>query len=126
MIMWNMYAWHGNYDAMQLIQIKRNKNPGTHIYGSSYFTTRHFNCWLAWQNKTWVSYTILNKVGKPYLVIPKLLHMLLLGYMQTTTRRYDVRCKQAYEWHIQILHIFLINFHIKYFLFWVTVRKIWF
>jgi hypothetical protein len=31
MIMWSMYACHGNYDAMQLIQIKRNRIP-THIY----------------------------------------------------------------------------------------------
>jgi hypothetical protein len=31
MIMWSMYAWHGNYDAMQLIQIKRNRIP-THTY----------------------------------------------------------------------------------------------
>jgi hypothetical protein len=26
--MWK-YAWHGKYDAMQLIQIKRNQNPDT-------------------------------------------------------------------------------------------------
>jgi hypothetical protein len=57
MIMWSIYAWHGKYDAMQLIQIKRDRNPDTHIYGSSYFTTRQFKCWLAWQDKAWVSYT---------------------------------------------------------------------
>jgi hypothetical protein len=45
--------------------------------------------------------------------------------MQTTITRHDARCKQRYECHIQILHIFLINFHIKYFLFRVTVWKIW-
>jgi hypothetical protein len=27
-----MYAWHGEYDAMQLTQIKRDRNPDTHIY----------------------------------------------------------------------------------------------
>jgi hypothetical protein len=27
------HVWHGNYDAMQLIQIKRNQNSDTHIYG---------------------------------------------------------------------------------------------
>jgi hypothetical protein len=32
MSMWSMYAWHGNYDAMQLIQIKRNRNSDTHIW----------------------------------------------------------------------------------------------
>jgi hypothetical protein len=26
-----MHAWHGNYDAMQLIKIKRNRNFNTHI-----------------------------------------------------------------------------------------------
>jgi hypothetical protein len=31
MSMWSVYAWHGNYDAMQLIQIKRNQNSDTHI-----------------------------------------------------------------------------------------------
>jgi hypothetical protein len=25
------YAWHGKYDAMQLIQIKRDRNPDTYI-----------------------------------------------------------------------------------------------
>jgi hypothetical protein len=43
------------YDAMQLIQIKRNQNPDTHLYDSSCFTTPHINCWLTWQNKVWVS-----------------------------------------------------------------------
>jgi hypothetical protein len=45
------HAWYGNYDAMQLIQIKRNRNPDTHIYGSSCFTTRQIKCWLAWQRQ---------------------------------------------------------------------------
>jgi hypothetical protein len=43
--------------------------------------------------------------------------------MQITTSLYDTRSKQVYGWHIQILYIFLIYFHIKYFLFWVTVLK---
>jgi hypothetical protein len=51
MIIWSMYAWHGDYDAMQLIQIKRNRNSDTHIYGSSWFTTWQFKCWLAWQRQ---------------------------------------------------------------------------
>jgi hypothetical protein len=55
MIMWRMYAWHGNYDAMQLIQIKRNKNPNIHIWFKLFYY-RQFNCWLAWQNKSWLSY----------------------------------------------------------------------
>jgi hypothetical protein len=46
--------------------------------------------------------------------------------MQTTTWLHDARCKQVYGWHINILCIFLINFYIKYFVFWVTVWKIWF
>jgi hypothetical protein len=29
------HVWHGNYDAMQLIKIKRNRDSDTHIYGSS-------------------------------------------------------------------------------------------
>jgi hypothetical protein len=51
--------------------------------------------------------------------------MLLLGDVQTITSWQDARCKQAYEWHIQILHIFLIQKHIKHFLFRVTNQKIW-
>jgi hypothetical protein len=35
--------------------------------------------------------------------------------MQPITLRHDARCKQGYECHIQILHNFLIKFHIKYF-----------
>jgi hypothetical protein len=50
MIIW-MHAWHGNFDAMQLIKFKRNQNPDTHIYGSSCFTTRQFKYWLAWQRQ---------------------------------------------------------------------------
>jgi hypothetical protein len=45
--------------------------------------------------------------------------------MQITTSLYDARWKQVYEWHIQILHIFLNNFHIKYVSFRVTDWKIW-
>jgi hypothetical protein len=52
---------------------------------------------------------------------PQLLHMLLISEMQTTKTRHDARCKHVYEWHDYILYIFLIKFHIKYFLFWVMV-----
>jgi hypothetical protein len=72
------HAWHGKYDAMQLIQIKRNQNPDKHIYGSSYFTTRHFKCWLAWQRQgkgdlhkiKWSRVTIFGNT--------QILHMLLI------------------------------------------------
>jgi hypothetical protein len=70
MIMWNMYAWHGNYGAMQLTQIKRDRNPDTHIYGSSCFSNAQIKCWLAWQDKAWVHYTKLNEVGKILLAFP--------------------------------------------------------
>jgi hypothetical protein len=43
----------------------------------------------------------------------------------TINARHDVRCKQLNGWHINIQHIFLINFHIKYFAFWQTVWEIW-
>jgi hypothetical protein len=66
-------------------------------------------------------YTQLNEVGKPYLAYPNYSICYLLGVVQTNTARHDATCKQAYEWHIQILHIFLINFYIKYFLFRVTI-----
>jgi hypothetical protein len=121
MIMWSMYTWHGKYDAMQLILIKRNRNPDTHIYGSSCFTTQQFKCWLAWQRKGMGELHKIKWSGETIIGNSQLLHMFLLDDMQTTTSRHDARCKQGYGWHIQILCIFLINFHIKYFLFRVTV-----
>jgi hypothetical protein len=87
-VMWSMYAWHGNYDAMQLIQIKRNQNPDTQIYDSNYFTTRHFKSWLAWQNKVWVIYTKLNEAGKT-LGNPQLPHMLYIRCNATTSPLHD-------------------------------------
>jgi hypothetical protein len=51
------------YDAMQLIQIKRNRISDTHIYGSSCFTTPQISYLLAWQNMAWVSYAKLNGTG---------------------------------------------------------------
>jgi hypothetical protein len=77
MLMWR-HAWHGKYDAMQPIQIKRKQNSNTHTYGSSCFTTRQFKCWLAWKDKVWVSYTKLNEAGKNIISISHILHMLLI------------------------------------------------
>jgi hypothetical protein len=68
------------YDAMQLSKIKRNRNPDTHRYGSSCFTTRQFKCLLAWQNKAKVSYTKIKWSGEPYLVISQVLHMLFIRW----------------------------------------------
>jgi hypothetical protein len=93
MIMW-MHAWHGNYDAMQLIRIKRNRNSDTYTYGSSCFTTRQFKCSLAWKDKVWVSYTKLNEVVIPYLGYPNYSICYVLSEMQNTTSRHDARCKQ--------------------------------
>jgi hypothetical protein len=50
-IMWSMYAWHGNYDAIQLIEIKQNRNPDTYKYGSSCFTTQQFNLFISMEKK---------------------------------------------------------------------------
>jgi hypothetical protein len=63
------------------------------------------------------------KRGKHYKHFPYTPYV-VLGDMQTTTSRHDARCKQAYGCHIQTPHIFLMDFHIKYFLFRVTVEKI--
>jgi hypothetical protein len=45
--------------------------------------------------------------------------------MQPITSRHDERYKQLNGCHIQVLHIFLIKFHIENILFRVTVWKIW-
>jgi hypothetical protein len=73
-----MYAWHGNYDAMQLSQIKRNWNPDTHILGSSCFTTRYFKYLLAWKDKACVSYSKLNGSGETTIGNSQLLHILFI------------------------------------------------
>jgi hypothetical protein len=93
-------------------KIKRNQNSDTHIYSSSCFSTAQIKCWLAWQNKAWVSYTKLNEVGKSYLAYPNYSICLLIRCNETIMSRHDVRCKQVYKWHIQIVHIFLIKIHI--------------
>jgi hypothetical protein len=123
MIIW-MHAWHAIYDAMRLIQIKRNRNPDTHMVQVILLLDK-FKCWLAWQSKERMSYTKLNEVEKPYLVDPNYSTCYLLGEMQTITSQHDARCKQTYGCHIQILHIFLINFYIKHLLFQITVWEIW-
>jgi hypothetical protein len=51
------------YDAMQLIQIKRNQNSDTHIYDSSCFTKWHFKCGLAWQRQDMGELQKLNEAG---------------------------------------------------------------
>jgi hypothetical protein len=70
------HAWHGNYDAMQLIQIKRNRDPNTHIYGSSCFTTRQFICWLAWQEQDMGELHKIKWSGETIIGNSQLLHML--------------------------------------------------
>jgi hypothetical protein len=79
MIMWR-YAWHGNYNAMQLIKFKRNRNPDTHIYGSSCFTTRQFKCLLAWQDKACVIYTKVKWSGENIFGTSQILHMLFIRW----------------------------------------------
>jgi hypothetical protein len=67
---------HDNYDAMQLIKIKRNRNSDTHIYGSSCFTIRHFKYLLAWQRQDMGELHKIKWSGEPYSVISQVLHML--------------------------------------------------
>jgi hypothetical protein len=43
MIMESMHAWHDKYDAMQLIQIKRNRNPDTHIWFKLFYYSANLN-----------------------------------------------------------------------------------
>jgi hypothetical protein len=105
-------------------KIKWDRNSDIHMYGSSFFSTAQIKCWLAWQNKAWVSYTILNEVGKPYLVNLNYSKCYSLDEIQITTSLHDARCNQLKGWHNQVLCIFLINFHIKYFVFRVTVWNI--
>jgi hypothetical protein len=71
---------------------------------------------------------VLHKIkwsGETIIGNSQLLHILLLCEMQTITERHGARCKQVYEYYIQILHIFLIQKHIEYFLFRVMDQKIW-
>jgi hypothetical protein len=75
MILWK-HAWHVNYDAMRLIQIKRNRNSDTHIYGSSCFTTWHFKYLLAWHRQDMGELHKIKWSGEPYLIISQVLHML--------------------------------------------------
>jgi hypothetical protein len=90
------------------------------------FTTRQFKRWLAWRGQGMGELHKIKWSGEPYLAYPNYSICCLLSDMQTTMWLHDARCKQLYEWHIQILCIFLINFHIKYFVFRVTNWKIWF
>jgi hypothetical protein len=125
MIMWSMYAWRGNYDAMQLIQIKRNSEfRHTHMIQVILLHGK-FKCWLAWQRQSMGALHKIKWSGENIISISHILHMLLVGVIQITTSLHDARCKQVYRCHIQILCIFLINFHIKYFLFRVMDQKIW-
>jgi hypothetical protein len=80
MIMWSMYAWHGNYDAMQLIQIKRNRNPDTRIYGSSCFTTRQIKCLLAWQRQDIGELLKIKWSGITIFGNTQILHMLCIRW----------------------------------------------
>jgi hypothetical protein len=61
-----------------------------------------------------VSYTILNKAGKYYKHFPKYSIYYLLSGMQITTPLHDVRCKQIYGYHINILCIFVIEKDISF------------
>jgi hypothetical protein len=79
MIMWR-YAWHGNYDAMQLIKFKRNRNPDTHIYGSSCFTTQQFKCWLACQRQGMGELNKIKWSGETIIGNSQLLHMLFIRW----------------------------------------------
>jgi hypothetical protein len=65
MIMESMHAWHGKYDEMQLIQIKRNRNLGTHIWFKLFYYSANLNVDCNRKDKAWVIYTKLNEVVKP-------------------------------------------------------------
>jgi hypothetical protein len=125
-IMWSMYAWHKKYDAMQLIQIKQNRNSDTHIYGSSCFTTRQFKFLLAWQRQDMGDLHNIKWSGENIIIISHILHMLLIRW--DANYHVTIWCEmQTCIWmaYSDSTH-FLINFHIKYFVFWVTNWKIWF
>jgi hypothetical protein len=119
-IMWSMYAWYGNYDAMQLIHIKRNQNPGTHIYDSSCFSTRQFKCSLAWQRqdrgelhkikcKWW------NHIWQ-FTITPYVLIRWYANYHVTTWCKMQTSICMTYSNST----LFLKKIHTKYFLFRVT------
>jgi hypothetical protein len=79
MSMW-MHAWHGNYDAMQLNKIKRDRNPDAHILGWSCFTTRQFKCWLAWQTQDMGELHKVKWSGENIISTSHILHMLLISW----------------------------------------------
>jgi hypothetical protein len=77
MIMWKhaCMAWQGWCNATY--PIKRNQNPDTHIYNSSYFTTRQFKCWLAWERQGMGELHKIKWSGETIIGNSQLLHMLL-------------------------------------------------
>ena len=76
------------------------------------FLTIKLNVNLAWRNKIWVSYAKLNGIGTLVKLIPSHSIFNYLGDIQNPTNVQPTRCKHVNEWHINILHIFLYNFHI--------------
>jgi hypothetical protein len=59
-----------------------------------------------------VRYFKIKRSGETLGGYPKYSAYMLGGHAQTNTSRLDARCKQAYGWHIHVLHIFLIEIHI--------------
>jgi hypothetical protein len=120
------WACEGIHDMAIMMQCNLSKLSGIRIPTHTYmvqviYLLGKFQCWLTWQTQDMGELHKIKWSGKPYLVIPNYPICCLLDEMQIITSLHDARCKQIYEWHIQILYIFLNNFHIKHILFWVIV-----
>jgi hypothetical protein len=100
MSMW-MYACMTIMMQCNLSKIKRNRKSGTHIYGSSCFTTRHFNCWLAWQRQSMGALHKIKWSGENIISIAHILHILLImwgaNYHVTTWCEMQIVVWMAYS-----------------------------
>jgi hypothetical protein len=91
MIMWRMYAWHGNYDAMQHIQIKQNRIP-THTYMVQVVLLHdNFKCLLAWKRQGMSELHKIKWSGETIFGNFQLLHMLFI--MWDANYHVTTRCK---------------------------------
>jgi hypothetical protein len=77
---WSCEGMHDMANMMQcnLFKIKRNWNLDTHILGSSYFTTRQFKRWLAWQRQGMGELYKIKWSGEIIFDNTQILHMLLI------------------------------------------------
>jgi hypothetical protein len=63
-----------------LSNFKWNRNPNTHIYGSSCFTTWQFKSWLAWQRQDMGELCNIKWSGENIISISQVLHILLIRW----------------------------------------------